>query len=345
MIAILNPTCSLREKAQVVSLIEERGLRVHLDTTDGREWVGVLGPDAKAIAAELDALPGVQEVRNVNAPYALASRELHPKKTVVRVGDTEIGGPGLTLIAGPGAVESEEQIHATASIVARHGASILRGGTFKPRSSPYSFQGLGLDGLRMLSAAGKAHNLPIVTEVVSAEDVEIIAEHADMLQVGARNMQNFRLLQAVGEAGLPVLLKRSMVATLDEMLLAAEYILDSGTPDVCLCERGIRTFVRDTQNTLDLAAIPLLQERSHLPVLADPSHGTGVRRLVPSLARAAAAAGADGLLIEVHPTPNQALSDGDQSLDPDGFGTLIQELDAIARTLGKSLAPNTEPDF
>ncbi len=338
MIAILNTACSLREKAQVVSLIEERGLRVHLDTTEGREWVGILGPNAKAIAEELTKLPGVEEVRNVRAPYALASRELHPDKSIVTVGNIQIGGDAVCIMAGPCAVESEEQIFEIAGQVAKAGANILRGGAFKPRTSPYSFQGLGLDGLRLLAAAGKANGLPIVTEVVAAEDVEAIAEHADMLQIGARNMQNFRLLQAAGEAGRPVLLKRGMVATLDEMLLAAEYVLDAGTPDVCLCERGIRTFIRETRNTLDLAAIPLLQERSHLPVIADPSHGTGVRRLVPSLARAALAAGADGLIVEVHPDPSVALSDGDQSLTPEGFETMMKELNAVANAIGKHIS-------
>jgi len=338
MIAILSPTCSLRDKAQVVSLIEERGLRVHLDTTDGREWVGVLGPNARAIADELTNLPGVEEIRNVKAPYALASRELHPEKSLVRVGDVEIGGEEVCVIAGPCAVESEEQIHAVAARVAKSGAHLLRGGAFKPRTSPYSFQGLGLDGLKLLAEAGRANGLPVVTEVVSAEDVEAVCELAGMLQIGARNMQNFRLLQAAGEAGRPVLLKRGMVATLDEMLLAAEYVLDAGTPDVCLCERGIRTFARDTRNTLDLAAIPLLQERTHLPVLADPSHGTGVRRLVPHLARAAVAPGAAGLLVEVHPDPDTALSDGDQSLTPEGFDGLMGELGAIAGAIGRRIA-------
>ena len=337
MIAILNPACTLREKAQVVSLIEERGLRVHLDTTEGREWVGVLGPNAAALAKELTRLPGVEEVRNVQAPYALASRELHPEKSIVRVGDVEIGGSQVCVMAGPCAVETEEQIFEVASIVSKAGARILRGGAFKPRTSPYSFQGLGVEGLKLLSAAGREHGMPVVTEVVSAEDVDAVAEHADMLQIGARNMQNFRLLQAAGEAGRPVLLKRGMVATLDELLLAAEYVLDAGTPDVCLCERGIRTFSRETRNTLDLAAIPLLQERSHLPVIADPSHGTGVRRLVPSLARAAVAAGADGVIVEVHPDPSVALSDGAQSLTPEGFGGMMDELERVAAAIGREV--------
>jgi 3-deoxy-7-phosphoheptulonate synthase len=337
MIAILNPACSLREKAQVVSLIEERGLRVHLDRTDGREWVGVLGSNAEAIARELGALPGVEEVRSVKAPYALASRELHPEKSIVAVADVEIGGDRVCVMAGPCAVESEEQIFSIAEIVAQRGARILRGGAFKPRTSPYSFQGLGLEGLKLLAAAGKANGLPIVTEVVAPEDVETVAEYADMLQVGARNMQNFRLLQAAGEVGRPVLLKRGMVATLDELLLAAEYVLDAGTPDVCLCERGIRTFSQETRNTLDLAAIPLLQERSHLPVIADPSHGTGIRRLVGSMARAALAAGADGLIVEVHPDPKAALSDGEQSLTPDGFDAMMLELEGVARAIGRRI--------
>jgi 3-deoxy-7-phosphoheptulonate synthase len=256
----------------------------------------------------------------------------------VPIGPVVLGGREVVVMAGPCAVESEEQVFATARAVAAAGASILRGGAFKPRTSPYSFQGLGQEGLELLAAAGRAHGLSVVTEVVAPEDVALVARHADVLQVGARNMQNFRLLEALGEAGRPVLLKRGLVATLEELLLAAEYVLAAGNPDVILCERGIRTFARETRNTLDLASIPLLKERSHLPVIVDPSHGTGLRALVPPLARAALAAGADGLIVEVHPDPDRALSDGPQSLTFAAFARLMEELRPLADALGRALA-------
>jgi 3-deoxy-7-phosphoheptulonate synthase len=341
MIAILKPSVSLREKAQLVTLIEARGLRVHLDQSNGEEWIGVLGEDTRACAAELARHPAVAELRTHSVPYALASRTYRGDSSLVRVGPVAFGGAEAIVMAGPCAVESEEQVFATARAVAAAGARILRGGAFKPRTSPYSFQGLGEEGLELLAAAGRAHGLPIVTEVVAPEDVALVARHADVLQIGARNMQNFRLLQAVGELAKPVLLKRGLVATLEELLLAAEYVLAAGNPDVILCERGIRTFARETRNTLDLAAIPLLKEKSHLPVIADPSHATGLRALVPPLAKAALAAGADGLLIEVHPDPASALSDGPQSLTFDGFATLMGELRPLARALGREVAKAT----
>jgi len=337
MIAVLKPTLSLRDKAQLVALLEARGLRVHVDKSGGEEWIGILGEDANACAAELAAHPAVAELRTQAVPYALASRAYRREPSVVRVGSVAFGGPEVIVMAGPCAVESEEQVFATARAVAAAGARVLRGGAFKPRTSPYSFQGLGESGLELLAAAGRAHGLPVVTEVVAPEDVALVARHADVLQVGARNMQNFRLLQAVGEVERPVLLKRGLVATLDELLLAAEYVLAAGNPDVVLCERGIRTFARETRNTLDLAAIPLLQEKSHLPVIADPSHGTGLRALVPPLARAALAAGADGLLVEVHPDPATALSDGPQSLTFEGFSELMGTLRPLALALGRRL--------
>ena len=342
MIAVLKPAVSLRAKAELVAWIEARGLRVHLDRSGGEEWIGVLGEDTRACAAELAAHPAVAELRSEAVPYALASRAYRRESSVVIVGGAGLaavafGGPELVVMAGPCAVESEEQVFATARAVAAAGARMLRGGAFKPRTSPYSFQGLGEEGLELLAAAGHAHGLPVVTEVVAPEDVALVARHADLLQIGARNMQNFRLLEAVGATEKPVLLKRGLVATLEELLLAAEYVLAAGNPDVILCERGIRTFVRETRNTLDLAAIPLLKERSHLPVVADPSHGTGVRALVPPLAKAALAAGADGLLIEVHPSPATALSDGPQSLDFSGFAALMRELGPLASALGRTL--------
>ncbi|MSR61683.1 MAG: 3-deoxy-7-phosphoheptulonate synthase [Planctomycetes bacterium] len=337
MIAVLKPSVSLRDKAQLVSLIEARGLRVHLDKSGGEEWVGVLGEELPGFARELAAHPAVAEIRATSVPYALASRAYRAESSVVRVGSFVFGGAEAIVMAGPCAVENEAQIFATARAVAAAGARILRGGAFKPRTSPYSFQGLGEEGLELMAAAGRAHGLPIVTEVVAPEDVALVAKHADVLQIGARNMQNFRLLSAVGECERPVLLKRGLVATLEELLLAAEYVLAAGNPDVILCERGIRTFVRETRNTLDLAAIPLLKQKSHLPVVADPSHGTGVRALVPPLAKAALAAGADGLLIEVHPDPATALSDGPQSLTFAGFAQLMDELRVLAPALGREM--------
>ncbi len=349
MIAVLKPSISLYDKAQLLALIETRGLRVHLDRSGGEEWIGILGEDTRALAGELAAHPAVAELRMHAPPYALASRAFRAEASVVRFGTgvlerpVALGGPEAIIIAGPCAVESEAQIFATARAVAAAGARVLRGGAFKPRTSPYSFQGLGAEGLELLAAAGRVHGLPVVTEVVAPEDVALVARHADVLQVGARNMQNFRLLQAVGECAQPVLLKRGLVATLEELLLAAEYVLAAGNPDVILCERGIRTFVRETRNTLDLAAIPLLKERSHLPVIVDPSHGTGVRALVPPLAKAALACGADGLIIEVHPDPSTALSDGPQSLTFDGFARLMDELRVVAPALGRALAPSAFP--
>jgi 3-deoxy-7-phosphoheptulonate synthase len=339
MIAVLKPSVSLRDKAQLVALIEARGLRVHLDGTGDEEWIGILGEDSQACAAELARHPAVAELRTHAVPYALASRAYRGEASVVRVGRVALGGPEVIVMAGPCAAESEEQVFATARAVTAAGARILRAGAFKPRTSPYSFQGLGEEGLELLAAAGRRHGVPVVTEVVASEDVALVAQHADVLQIGARNMQNFRLLEAVGECEKPVLLKRGLVATLDELLLAAEYVLAAGNPDVILCERGIRTFVRETRNTLDLAAIPLLKEKTHLPVIADPSHGTGLRALVPPLAKAALAAGADGLLIEVHPDPASALSDGPQSLTFDGFAELMRDLGPLARVLGRSLGP------
>ena len=326
MIAILTGSCTLRQKADIVTLIEREGLRVHVDRAHGSEIIGVVGNNPDRLAAAIAEMPGVREVQKGKRPYALVSRDYHPESTVVKVGSARFGAGKPVVIAGPCAVESEAQINETAKIVADRGALVLRGGAFKPRTSPYSFQGLGAEGLMLLAAAGRAHGIPIVTEVVDSDDVELVAEHADMLQVGARNMQNFSLLRAVGKQARPVLLKRGMMATIEEFLLAAEYVLEAGNPLVILCERGIRTFEPATRNTLDIAAIPLLKERTHLPVIADPSHACGVRSLVALVGLAALAAGADGLIVEVHPRPEEALSDGPQSLRPDEFAALMASI-------------------
>jgi 3-deoxy-7-phosphoheptulonate synthase len=326
MIAVLEPNCPLKTKAEIVRFVENAGLRVHVSEHGDTTLVGVIGPGAEAFAAQLQALPGVREVRPVAPAYPLVSREQHPERTRVKVGDVVVGGDKLCVIAGLCAVESRQQLLGVAPAIAAAGASMLRGGAFKPRSSPYSFQGLGREGLELLAEARAATGLKIVTEVVAPEDVELVAGHADVLQVGARNMQNFRLLEAVGAQPRPVLLKRGMMATIEELLLAAEYVVAAGNPRVILCERGIRTFERATRNTLDICAVPVLAERTHLPVIVDPSHAAGRRELVPALARAAVAAGADGLIVEVHPDPEHALSDGRQSLSCAAFAEMMATL-------------------
>ena len=337
MIAVIDRECSLREKAEVVRFVEGHGLRVQVSETETESLLAVIGEASSDLADALEALPVVLEVRRDSPPYALVSREHRPDSTRVRVGDEWIGGGTVTVIAGPCAVESRQCILEAAMAVEAAGAALLRGGAFKPRTSPYSFQGLGREGLELLAEAREATGLPVVTEVVAPEDVELVAEFADMLQIGARNMQNFRLLSAAGEQPRPVLLKRGMMATIDELLLAAEYVLAAGNPRLVLCERGIRTFERATRNTLDICAVPLLKERTHLPVIVDPSHAAGRRELVPALASAAVAAGADGLIVEVHPRPQEALSDGRQSLTPAGFRSLMQDVGALAAALGRPL--------
>ncbi|WP_242346606.1 3-deoxy-7-phosphoheptulonate synthase [Anaeromyxobacter terrae] len=281
------------------------------------------------------------EIEGVSEPYALASLELHPGRTVVTVGRgpgaVAFGGSRVPVVAGPCAVESWEQLEAVARAAKAAGARLLRGGAFKPRSSPYTFQGLGEEGLKLLARARELTGLPVVTEVMSPDAVGLVAEYADCLQIGARNMQNYDLLRALGSAGKPVLLKRALSGTIEELLMSAEYVLAAGNPDVILCERGIRTFERATRNTLDLSAVPVLKELTHLPVLVDPSHGTGKRSLVPAMALAAIAAGADGLLLEVHPDPARARSDGPQSLTPAGLEALLPRLAAVAAAVGREV--------
>ncbi len=338
MIAVLEKQCPLKHKADIVRFLEGEGLRVQVSEAGEDTLVGVIGGDTQGLAAKLAAMPGVREVRPVAPPYPLVSREHHPDATQVRVGRVMIGGDELVVIAGPCAVESEAQIMHCARSVAAAGARLLRGGAFKPRSSPYSFQGLGEDGLKLLAAARDATGLGIVTEVVAPEEVALVARYADMLQIGARNMQNFRLLAALGAQPRPVLLKRGLMATIEELLLAAEYIVANGNPRVIFCERGIRSFDRVTRNTLDISTVPVLKERSHLPVIVDPSHAAGLRELVPALARAAVAVGADGLIVEAHPEPEKAVSDGRQSLTLPAFAQMMDELRPIAAAVGKHIA-------
>ncbi|MDQ7007885.1 MAG: 3-deoxy-7-phosphoheptulonate synthase [Acidobacteriota bacterium] len=342
MIAVLEKGCSVRVKAEIVRFIEGEGFRVQVSQAGGRSLVGVIGDGAARLAEPLAALPGVEQVRPVAPPYPMVSREHQPRSTRVKVGDVTIGGREVVVIAGPCSVESLDQLLSTARRVAAAGARLLRGGAFKPRSSPYSFQGLGEKGLELLARAREETGLGVVTEVLAPDDVELVARYADVLQVGARNMQNFRLLQAVGEQPRPVLLKRGLMATAEELLMAAEYVVASGNPRVVLCERGIRTFETATRNTLDVAAVPVVKARSHLPVIVDPSHAAGLREMVPDLALAGVAAGADGLMVEVHPEPEKALSDGRQSLTFDGFDAMMERVRRICAAVDRRLAPAAE---
>jgi 3-deoxy-7-phosphoheptulonate synthase len=327
MIVNMKRAASAEEIEHVIDRIKECGFQAHVVRGEERTIIGAVGSSGRRSEIEaLRAAPGVAEVIQISQPFKLVSRQLREAYTVVDVGGVKIGGGDLVIIAGPCSVESRDQLLETARGVKASGANMLRGGAYKPRTSPYDFQGLGVEALRFLKEASNETGLPIVTEVMSEADVEDVAEYADMMQVGARNMQNFSLLRKLATVSKPILLKRGPSATVKEWLLAAEYLLAGGNNDVVLCERGIKTFETATRNTLDLAAVALVKELSHLPVLADPSHGTGLRSLITPLSKAAAAVGADGLIIEVHPCPERALSDGPQSLDLPGFDTLMKEL-------------------
>jgi 3-deoxy-7-phosphoheptulonate synthase len=325
------------EVDRVVGHLEQMGYSVHRSAGANRTVLGVVGVDVRGDPQLVETFDGVQEVVHISEPYKLASRAFRPQGTVVRLDEIRIGGDEVIVMAGPCSAESEEQVHATAAAVKRAGAKVLRGGAFKPRSSPYSFQGLGEDGLRMLRDAARAQNLKLVSEVMDVSQIEVVDRYADILQVGARNMQNFSLLRELGRARKPVLLKRGISATIEEWLLSAEYILGGGNMDVLLCERGIRTFETYTRNTLDISAIPIVKKLSHLPILVDPSHGTGRRDKVAPMARAAVAAGADGLIIEVHVDPDRALSDGAQTMFPSQFDRLMAELRIIAPAIGRTI--------
>jgi 3-deoxy-7-phosphoheptulonate synthase len=327
MIVNMSTEATPEEINHIIERIKECGYQAHVIQGAERTVIGAVGSSGRRAEIEaLRAAPGVQEVIQITHPFKLVSRQLRPRGTIVEVGGVKIGAGDLVVMAGPCSVESGEQLMETARAVKAAGANMLRGGAYKPRTSPYDFQGLGVEALQILRDASKETGLPIVTEVMSEVDVEIVAEYADMLQVGARNMQNFSLLRKLATFSRPILLKRGPSATIKEWLLAAEYLLAGGNANVVLCERGIKTFETATRNTLDLSAIALAKELSHLPVVADPSHGTGVRSLVPPMSKAAAAVGADGLIIEVHPCPERALSDGPQSLDLPGFAQLMKEL-------------------
>lgn len=335
MVVVMRRDATEEELQNVLKRIEELGLKGHVSRGVERTVVGVLGKTYPELFDVFVRLPGVEEVVPISRPFKLSSREFKREDTIVKVGDVEIGTGRFVVMAGPCAVEDEEQVLATARAVKAAGADILRGGAFKPSTSPYSFRGLGKKGLEILAKAREETGLPVITEVLSPQDVDLVAEYADILQIGARNMQNFPLLDAVGDIRKPVMLKRGFSATIEEWLLAAEYILSRGNEQVILCERGIRTFEPYTRNTFDINAIPLIKRLSHLPIIADPSHGTGKWYLVTPVALAAAAAGADGIIVEVHPNPDKALKDGPQSLTFEHFEELMSKLLPIIETLGK----------
>ncbi len=337
MIIVMKPRATEKSIERVVKKIEKAGMRSHVSKGTERIIIGAIGDERVLQKQQLKSTEGVEKVMSVLKPYRLASREFHPENTIIDVDGVKIGGKKIVLMAGPCAVENRKQIITTAKIVKKEGAEILRGGAFKPRTSPYDFQGLGEDGLKLLAEARKATGLKIVTEVMEIEDVALVAQYTDILQIGARNMQNFNLLKAVGKINKPILLKRGMSATLKEFLMSAEYVLSEGNNRVILCERGIRTFVEYTRNTLDLNIVPAIKKLSHLPIIVDPSHGTGEYDLVIPMSKAAIACGADGLIIEVHPNPEEAASDGDQSLMPKRFKTLIKEIKPIAKAVKRDM--------
>jgi 3-deoxy-7-phosphoheptulonate synthase len=336
MIVNMSEKATGREITHVIERIREAGYQPHITRGVERTIVAAVGNGRRHEIETLQAAPGVENVVAIAQPFKLVSRQVKPERSIVTAGGVAIGGAGVVIIAGPCSVESREQLLSTAHAVKRAGASMLRGGAYKPRTSPYDFQGLGLEALKILREAREDSGLPVITEVMSTEDVDIISEHVDMLQVGARNMQNFALLRRLATVKMPVLLKRGPSATVKEWLLAAEYLLAGGNDQVVLCERGIRTFETEMRNTFDLAAVALARDLSHLPVIADPSHGTGKQSLIAAVSRAAVAAGADGLMIEVHPCPERALSDGAQSLDFAGFEKVIRGLTEPLRAIAVS---------
>jgi 3-deoxy-7-phosphoheptulonate synthase len=337
MIVIMKPDATGTQMANVVARIEQVGCGVDISEGKERTIIGIIGNGRPLDREQIERMDGVERTVPILRPFKLASRDFHPQDTVVKLNGVSIGGQQVIIMAGPCSVESRDQLLETAHAVKEAGAQILRGGAFKPRTSPYSFQGLGEEGLRLLAAAREETGLLVVTEVMDPQLVPLVTTYADILQIGARNMQNYTLLHAAGEAQRPVLLKRGMMSTVEEMLMAAEYILSHGNNRVILCERGIRTFETYTRNTLDINAIPLLKQLSHLPVVADPSHGTGKWELVEPISRAAVAAGADGLIIEVHQHPEEALSDGAQSLKPTRFAALVESLRPVAKAVGRTL--------
>ena len=337
MLVVMQHQATEAEVAEVIATVEKMGLAAHPMPGPTRTAIGITGNSSSVDPRSLEVLPGVRELIRVTRPYKLASREMHPEDTIVEAGEARIGSPSFTMIAGPCSVESESNVLQVAEYLMSRGVKLLRAGAFKPRTSPYSFQGMEHEGLAILELARKKTGIGIVTEVMDTEQVDVVAETADMIQIGTRNMQNFSLLKKVASCNRPVLLKRGMSATLDEWLMAAEYLLAGGNKNVVLCERGVRTFTDHTRNTLDLSVVPPAKENSHLPVLIDPSHGTGRRSYVPAMSRAGLAAGADGLMVEVHPDPSAAMSDGAQTLDFQEFDRLLESLRALAEPLERNI--------
>ena len=338
MIVVMEPSATEDNIQEVEEKVKDCGFQPHPDKGEHQTVIGVVGDgDREAALNSLGAYPGVDEVIEITKPYKLSGKEFKSEPTVVDIDGVKVGGDNFTFMAGPCSVESKEQLFEAAEAVKAGGAQMLRGGAFKPRTSPYSFQGLKEEGLKYLAEAREKTGLKVVTEVMDPREVELVAEYADVLQIGARNMQNYPLLREVGKTDTPVLLKRAMTGTYREFLLAAEYVMAGGNYDVMLCIRGIRTFVQDTRYTLDLSALPVLRELTHLPIIVDPSHSTGSWKYVPSISKAALAAGADGLLVEVHPDPKNALSDGPQSLKPENFKDMVGEMKPIAEAVGKKL--------
>ncbi|MCI9147922.1 MAG: 3-deoxy-7-phosphoheptulonate synthase [Hungatella sp.] len=337
MIIIMKPNASREAVQKVTRMIESKGLQAHLSEGDQVTIVGVVGDKTKLHGSNIEISEGVDKIVNVTESYKLVNKKFHPEDSVITVGNTSVGPGNVTVMAGPCAIESSKQLMDTALAVKKAGATFLRGGAYKPRTSPYSFQGLEEEGLKYMKEAREATGLNVICEVTSAHAIEAAVKYVDMLQIGARNMQNFELLKEAGKSGVPVLLKRGLSATIDEWLNAAEYIISEGNPNIVLCERGIRTFETSTRNTLDISAVPVIRAKSHLPVIVDPSHATGVRAYVEPLAKSAIAVGADGLMIEVHPCPSCALSDGPQSLTFDQFETLMNDLRPFADLVGRSM--------
>ncbi len=338
MIIVMKQGASQPDVEAVVKRVEEIGYKVHLSRGEARTIIGIIGADEHKLQQEtFEVMDGVEKTMRVMQPFKMASRDFAPSNTVIDVRGVQIGGDQIAIMAGPCSVEGREMIIETAHMVKEAGATILRGGAFKPRSSPYSFQGMGAEGLKYLAEAREQTGLPIITEVMSVDEIELVGEYTDIFQVGARNNQNYSLLKALGKTNKPVFLKRGISGTINELLMGAEYIMAGGNMQVMICERGIRTYETATRNTFDVNAVPLLKQMTHLPVCADPAHGTGMAKLVPAISKAAVAAGADVLMIEVHPDPSRAWSDGAQSLNPQQFGQLVAELKPVAAAVGRKI--------
>jgi len=338
MVVVMEKGATEQEIENIIKALHEFGFDVHRSTGVNQTVLGAIGVKPDFDTRRIEVLPGVAEVYRITEPYKLASRQFKKEDSVFDIGGVKVGGKEVVVMAGPCSVESEEQIFTIARYVSEHGAKFLRGGAFKPRTSPYSFQGLGEEGLKLLRAAADEYKMLVITEVMDKSQIDLVEKYTDVLQIGARNMQNFIFLKELGRVSKPVMLKRGLAATVEEWLMAAEYILSGGNEQVILCERGIRTFETATRNTLDISAIPAIHKRSHLPIIADPSHGTGIRDKVIPMARAAIAAGADGIMVEVHHNPDKALSDGAQSLFPEQFAQLMKEVKLIAQAIGRGIA-------